>query len=128
QNGAKILTVPKRHRDGSYSCYLADPDGNTIQILYDATISRAPDAPYRNYGAACPLVCWLSVDRTEERVVHAPGQDDRDQRVPDVINRPIRIFFHFRFPGFLGQRDGDGAQKHQASLQKSPRPFHSHFL
>src|SRR5438876_7242640 len=75
-----------------------------------------------------PLVCWLSVDRTEERVVHAPGQDNRDQRVPDVINRRIRIFFDFRFPGFLGQCDGDGAQKHQTSLQKSPCPFHSHSL
>ena len=42
QNGVRILAAPKRHRDGSYSCYLADPDGNTIQILYDPTISRAP--------------------------------------------------------------------------------------
>ena len=42
QNGVRILTAPKRHRDGSYSCYLADPDGNTIQILYEPTISRAP--------------------------------------------------------------------------------------
>ena len=42
QNGVRVLAAPKRHRDGSYSCYLADPDGNSIQILYDPTISRAP--------------------------------------------------------------------------------------
>ncbi len=42
QNGVKILTAPQRHRDGSYSCYLADPDGNTIQILYEPTISKGP--------------------------------------------------------------------------------------
>lgn len=42
QNGVRVLAAPKRHRDGSYSCYLADPDGNTIQILYDQAISQAP--------------------------------------------------------------------------------------
>ena len=42
QNGVAIIKTPKQHRDGSYSCYLADPDGNTIQILYEPTISRAP--------------------------------------------------------------------------------------
>ena len=42
QNGVRILAAPKQHRDGSYSCYLADPDGNSIQILYDPTISHAP--------------------------------------------------------------------------------------
>jgi catechol 2,3-dioxygenase-like lactoylglutathione lyase family enzyme len=40
RQGVKVLKVPKQHRDGSYSCYLADPDGNTIQILYEPTISR----------------------------------------------------------------------------------------
>jgi len=40
QNGARIIKAPKQHRDGSYSCYLADPDGNTIQVLYEPTISR----------------------------------------------------------------------------------------
>ena len=39
ENGVRILKNPKQHRDGSYSCYLADPDGNTIQILYEPTIS-----------------------------------------------------------------------------------------
>jgi catechol 2,3-dioxygenase-like lactoylglutathione lyase family enzyme len=42
QNGVVIVKAPKQHRDGSYSCYLADPDGNTIQILYEPTISSAP--------------------------------------------------------------------------------------
>jgi len=41
QNGVAILKAPQQHRDGSYSCYLADPDGNTIQILFEPTISRA---------------------------------------------------------------------------------------
>jgi catechol 2,3-dioxygenase-like lactoylglutathione lyase family enzyme len=34
-----IVKRPKRHRDGSYSFYLADPDENIIQILYEPTIS-----------------------------------------------------------------------------------------
>jgi len=42
QNSVTIVKPVKRHRDGSYSCYLADPDGNTIQILYEPTISKAP--------------------------------------------------------------------------------------
>jgi len=42
QNAVTIVKAPKQHRDGSYSCYLADPDGNTIQILYEPTISKAP--------------------------------------------------------------------------------------
>ena len=42
QNGVPIVTPVKRHRDGSYSFYLADPDGNTIQILYEPTISNIP--------------------------------------------------------------------------------------
>jgi catechol 2,3-dioxygenase-like lactoylglutathione lyase family enzyme len=39
QHGVRLLKPARRHRDGSYSCYLADPDDNTIQILYDPTIS-----------------------------------------------------------------------------------------
>lgn len=41
-NGVTIVTPPKQHRDGSYSCYLADPDGTIIQMLYEPTISQAP--------------------------------------------------------------------------------------
>lgn len=41
RSGARIVHRPKRHRDDSYSFYLADPDGNTIQVLYEPTISGA---------------------------------------------------------------------------------------
>jgi catechol 2,3-dioxygenase-like lactoylglutathione lyase family enzyme len=37
--GVLILKPAKRHRDGSYSFYMADPDGNIIQILYEPHIS-----------------------------------------------------------------------------------------
>jgi len=40
RSGARIVHPPKGHRDSSYSFYLADPDGNTIQVLYEPTISR----------------------------------------------------------------------------------------
>ncbi len=40
QFGAAIVKPPKRHRDGSYSFYFADPDGNVIQALYEPTISK----------------------------------------------------------------------------------------
>ncbi len=45
RNGVRIVKPPKRHRDGSYSFYLADPDGNTIQILYEPTISALELVP-----------------------------------------------------------------------------------
>lgn len=38
--GGAIVHRPKRHRDSSYSFYVTDPDGNTIQILYEPTISQ----------------------------------------------------------------------------------------
>jgi catechol-2,3-dioxygenase len=34
-----IVKEPRQHRDGSFSFYLADPDGNVIQILYEPNIS-----------------------------------------------------------------------------------------
>jgi catechol 2,3-dioxygenase-like lactoylglutathione lyase family enzyme len=40
QYGANIAKPPKQHRDGSYSFYFTDPDGNVIQALYEPTISR----------------------------------------------------------------------------------------
>lgn len=39
RSGATIVKPAKRHRDGSYSCYLADPDGNVVQALYEPNIS-----------------------------------------------------------------------------------------
>lgn len=38
--GGVIVKPPKQHRDGSYSFYFSDPDGNVIQALYEPTISR----------------------------------------------------------------------------------------
>ncbi len=39
QDGVSIVHHPKRHRDGSYSFYLADPDRIVIQIIYEPNIS-----------------------------------------------------------------------------------------
>ena len=38
--GGRIAKEPKQHRDGSYSFYFADPDGNLVQALYEPTISK----------------------------------------------------------------------------------------
>ena len=38
--GGRIAKQPKQHRDGSYSFYFSDPDGNQIQALYEPTISK----------------------------------------------------------------------------------------
>jgi catechol 2,3-dioxygenase-like lactoylglutathione lyase family enzyme len=38
--GGAIIKSPKQHRDGSYSFYFADPDGNVIQALYEPMISK----------------------------------------------------------------------------------------
>lgn len=38
--GGRITKEPKQHRDGSYSFYFADPDGNQIQALYEPTVSK----------------------------------------------------------------------------------------
>jgi catechol 2,3-dioxygenase-like lactoylglutathione lyase family enzyme len=40
QAQAAIVKRPTRHRDGSYSFYVADPDGNTVQVLYEPNVSR----------------------------------------------------------------------------------------
>ena len=38
--GGRVVKQPKQHRDGSYSFYFSDPDGNVIQALYEPTISK----------------------------------------------------------------------------------------
>jgi catechol 2,3-dioxygenase-like lactoylglutathione lyase family enzyme len=38
--GGRIAKEPRQHRDGSYSFYVSDPDGNLIQALYEPTISK----------------------------------------------------------------------------------------
>lgn len=40
QYGATIAKPPTQHRDGSYSFYFTDPDGNVIQALFEPTLSR----------------------------------------------------------------------------------------
>ncbi|TAJ25540.1 MAG: VOC family protein [Nitrospirae bacterium] len=40
RGGVKIVKGPKRHRDGSYSFYMADPDDNVVQVLYEPNISH----------------------------------------------------------------------------------------
>jgi catechol 2,3-dioxygenase-like lactoylglutathione lyase family enzyme len=39
QAGVTILQGTKTHRDDSVSCYVAAPDGNSVQILFEPTIS-----------------------------------------------------------------------------------------
>ena len=41
QEGVTIVKPPKKHRDGSYSFYLTDPDENIIQVLYEPTVTEA---------------------------------------------------------------------------------------
>jgi len=36
----KILKEPKTHRDGARSFYCADPDGNTVQLIYHPPIAN----------------------------------------------------------------------------------------
>jgi len=38
--GGQVVKPPKQHRDGSYSFYFSDPDGNVIQALYEPSISK----------------------------------------------------------------------------------------
>ncbi len=33
-----IVHPPKQHRDGSFSFYMADPDQNTIQVLFEPNV------------------------------------------------------------------------------------------
>ncbi len=40
KNGCDILKPTKDHRDGSRSFYVADPDVNMVQMLYEPNLSR----------------------------------------------------------------------------------------
>ena len=42
--GGSLVKPPKRHRDDSYSFYIADPDNNRIQILYEPIICQGQKA------------------------------------------------------------------------------------
>jgi catechol 2,3-dioxygenase-like lactoylglutathione lyase family enzyme len=37
--GVRLAAAPRTHRDGARSCYLRDPDGNSIQIIHHPPIS-----------------------------------------------------------------------------------------
>ena len=37
--GVTLAARPRTHRDGARSCYLRDPDGNAVQIIYHPAIS-----------------------------------------------------------------------------------------
>jgi catechol 2,3-dioxygenase-like lactoylglutathione lyase family enzyme len=37
--GVTIVARPRTHRDGARSCYVRDPDGNTVQIIHHPPIS-----------------------------------------------------------------------------------------
>lgn len=39
--GVTIVQAPKRHRDGAYSCYVKDPDGNVVQAICHPPIVKA---------------------------------------------------------------------------------------
>lgn len=41
KDGVTIVKPPRTHRDGSYSFYIADPDENVIQVLYEPTTTGA---------------------------------------------------------------------------------------
>ena len=37
--GITIVAAPRTHRDGARSCYVRDPDGNSVQIIHHPAIS-----------------------------------------------------------------------------------------
>jgi catechol-2,3-dioxygenase len=38
--GVPIVAAPRTHRDGSRSLYCQDPDGNTVQLLYEPRLEQ----------------------------------------------------------------------------------------
>jgi catechol 2,3-dioxygenase-like lactoylglutathione lyase family enzyme len=41
-HGVEFDRRPRTHRDGARSCYVRDPDGNRVQIIYHPPISGSP--------------------------------------------------------------------------------------
>lgn len=39
RHGVEIVAKPRTHRDGARSCYVKDPDGNTLQVIHHPPIS-----------------------------------------------------------------------------------------
>ena len=56
-NGVRIENPPKRHRDGAYSFYCRDPDGNRLQFIHHPPIAaslrrrKRPAPPAQGDGA-----------------------------------------------------------------------------
>ena len=40
ERGVQVAAAPRDHRDGSRSFYCLDPDGLSIQVLFEPTLSR----------------------------------------------------------------------------------------
>lgn len=43
--GERILQEPRRHRDGSHSFYMADPDGVVVQVLFEPNVASRAGTP-----------------------------------------------------------------------------------
>ena len=43
--GVALETQPRTHRDGARSFYVADPDGNRVQVIHHPPISGQPSSP-----------------------------------------------------------------------------------
>ena len=43
--GEKILQEPREHRDGSHSFYMADPDENIVQVLFEPVVAARSEEP-----------------------------------------------------------------------------------
>lgn len=46
--GERILQEPREHRDGSHSFYMADPDGNVVQALFEPHVVAVRAASTRS--------------------------------------------------------------------------------
>jgi phosphatidylcholine synthase len=61
-SGVPVVRPPRRHRDGSYSCYCTDPDGTLVQILFIPAVRplRTPMRGDRGRRAAASGVHLLT--------------------------------------------------------------------
>lgn len=49
--GVAIVAPPRTHRDGTRSLYCKDPDGNTVQLLYEPRGAGSPERARRGIHA-----------------------------------------------------------------------------
>jgi catechol 2,3-dioxygenase-like lactoylglutathione lyase family enzyme len=52
--GVPIVAPPRIHRDGTRSLYCKDPDGNTVQLLYEPRAAGSPARACREPGSEQP--------------------------------------------------------------------------